>query len=154
VDKDRARRYGTPTELAADIQRYLDNEPVLARPASSAYRLRKYVRRHRAMVAGVAAVFVVLVAGIIASSWQAVRANRAGQAAVVERDRAVGAEAKARTAERVSAEQRDRAVSAEGTANDERNKALVAESQAVEQRNRALREKQRADEEAATSKAV
>lgn len=154
VDKDRARRYGTPTELAADIQRYLDNEPVLARPASSAYRLRKYVRRHRAMVAGVAAVFVVLVAGIIASSWQAVRANRAGQAAVVERDRAVGAEAKARTAERMSAEQRDRAVSAEGTANDERNKALAAESQAVEQRNRALREKQRADEEAATSKAV
>ena len=47
LEKDRERRYGTPSELAADIRRYLRHEPVIARPASPAYRLRKYVRRHR-----------------------------------------------------------------------------------------------------------
>ena len=45
LEKDRARRYGTPSELAADIGRYLRNEPVVARPATTGYRLRKYVRR-------------------------------------------------------------------------------------------------------------
>jgi len=50
LEKDRSRRYGTPTELAADLERYLQNQPVLARPASSAYRVRKYVRRNRAAV--------------------------------------------------------------------------------------------------------
>ena len=62
LEKDRARRYGTPSELAADIGRYLNNEPVVARPASTAYRLQKYVRRHRVGVA-VAAGLVLLLAG-------------------------------------------------------------------------------------------
>jgi eukaryotic-like serine/threonine-protein kinase len=77
LEKDRARRYGLPMELAADIERYLRNEPVTARPASFGYRARKYVARHKALVAGVAAVFLVLVAGIITSTWQAVKARRA-----------------------------------------------------------------------------
>ncbi len=47
LEKDRSRRYATPAELAADIGRELRNEPVLARPASTTYRARKYVRRHR-----------------------------------------------------------------------------------------------------------
>jgi len=47
MEKDRARRYGSPSELADDIRRYLHHEPVVARPASTSYRLRKYVRRHR-----------------------------------------------------------------------------------------------------------
>src|SRR5208282_4679005 len=42
LEKDRGRRYGTPSELAADIGRYLNHEPVVARPASAGYRLRKY----------------------------------------------------------------------------------------------------------------
>jgi tetratricopeptide (TPR) repeat protein len=57
LEKDRSRRYGTPSELAADIARYIRNEPVVARPASTGYRLKKYVRRHRlgvAMAAGLA----------------------------------------------------------------------------------------------------
>ena len=75
LEKDRARRYGTPSELAADIQRFLNNEPVTARPPSAAYVARKYAQRHKALLAGTAAVFVVLVAGIIASTWQARRAS-------------------------------------------------------------------------------
>jgi serine/threonine protein kinase/Tfp pilus assembly protein PilF len=77
VEKDRARRYATPLEFSADIQRYLRNEPVLARPASAAYRARKYVQRHKAPVAGAAAVFIVLVAGIIVSTWEAAKARKA-----------------------------------------------------------------------------
>ena len=47
LEKDRTRRYETANGLALDIQRHLDNEPVVARPPSTAYRLRKFVRRHR-----------------------------------------------------------------------------------------------------------
>jgi eukaryotic-like serine/threonine-protein kinase len=50
LEKDRARRYGAPSELAADLRRYLSHEPVVARPASTGYRLRKYTRRHRVAV--------------------------------------------------------------------------------------------------------
>ncbi len=77
LEKDRARRYGSPMELAADIGRYLGNEPVTARPASVGYRARKYVLRYKALVAAAAAVFLVLVAGVITSTWQAVKARRA-----------------------------------------------------------------------------
>ena len=63
LEKDRARRYGTPSELAADIRRYLTHEPVVARPASTGYRLRKYTRRHRVAVF-VAAALVMLLAAL------------------------------------------------------------------------------------------
>jgi len=81
IEKDRARRYGTPAELALDIQHYLRNEPVIARPASTGYRLRKYVARHRAAV-GVAAGLVIL-AGVFSVN-QAVQLRRITR----ERDRA------------------------------------------------------------------
>jgi len=58
IEKDRSRRYSTPLEFAADIARYLRNEPVSARAPSASYRAGKYIRRHRVGVA--AAVFVVL----------------------------------------------------------------------------------------------
>jgi WD40 repeat protein/serine/threonine protein kinase len=47
LERERGRRYGTPSELAADLRRYLNDEPVLARPASAGYQIRKFVRRHR-----------------------------------------------------------------------------------------------------------
>jgi serine/threonine protein kinase len=81
LEKDRARRYATPSDLAADIGRYLRNEPVTARPASAAYRARKYIRRHRLGVA-VAAVGVLVLAGFaIAQTVELRRITR-------ERDRA------------------------------------------------------------------
>ena len=51
LSKERDRRYGTPMELAADLGRYLRDEPVLARPPSKLYQLQRYVRRHRLVVA-------------------------------------------------------------------------------------------------------
>jgi tetratricopeptide (TPR) repeat protein len=140
LEKDKARRYTSAAELAADIRHYLDDQPIAARPPSASYQLQKFARRNRVLVTGVAAVFVVLVGGIVTSSWQAVRANHAGQAAVAERDRAFEAEAKARAAEQA--------------ATKERNSAIAAQTQAIEERNRAVKEKHRADNEAAIAKAV
>jgi eukaryotic-like serine/threonine-protein kinase len=66
LEKDRARRYGTPSELAADIRHYLSHEPVLARPASAAYRSGKFVKRHKLALV-VASVFALMVlAGAVA----------------------------------------------------------------------------------------
>src|SRR5580700_1486476 len=61
LEKDRARRYATPSDLSSDIGRYLRNEPVLARPASAGYRARKYIRRHRVGVGVAAAAAVLLI---------------------------------------------------------------------------------------------
>ena len=81
VEKDRARRYGTPSDLAVDLRRYLSNQPVLARPTSAAYRARKYVRRHRIAVAA-AGVFVALLVSF--AVFQTVQLRRITR----ERDRA------------------------------------------------------------------
>jgi tetratricopeptide (TPR) repeat protein len=86
LEKDKQRRYASAADLGADIQRYLKDEPIIARPPSATYQLQKFARRHKALVAGVAAVFVVLVAGIIASTWEAKRARRAEQAATAVDD--------------------------------------------------------------------
>src|SRR5580658_3738389 len=75
LEKDKTRRYPSAAELAADIRRYLQDEPIMARPASTLYQLQKFARRHKALVLGVAAVFVVLIAGIIVSAREASRAN-------------------------------------------------------------------------------
>jgi len=88
LEKDRARRYGTPMELAADIEHYLNNEPIGARPASTRYRLGKYVRRHRVGVA-VASILVLLLAGFAVMQAVQVRRIRAERDRTArERDRA------------------------------------------------------------------
>lgn len=81
IEKDRDRRYATPSELAADIARFLQNRPVEARPASTAYRLRKYARRHRVAVGVVSGLATVLIAFAITQAVQLRRITR-------ERDRA------------------------------------------------------------------
>src|SRR5215472_6714050 len=154
LEKDKARRYPSAADLAGDIRRYLDDESITARPPSTAYQLQKFAQRNRTLVAGIAAVFVVLAGGVLASRWQAVRANRAGQVALAERDRALEAEAKAHAAGETVRRERDRAVSAEQSATQERNRAMSAQAQAIQERNRAVTEKHRADDEAATAKAI
>jgi serine/threonine protein kinase/tetratricopeptide (TPR) repeat protein len=88
LDKDRTRRYGTPSELSADIGRYLRNEPVTARPASMAYRTKKYVQRHQFGVAAVSAMVLLLIAFGVMQTIQLRRITRERDRANRERDRA------------------------------------------------------------------
>jgi len=81
LEKDRARRYDSPTSLAADITRYLTDEPVLATPPSVSYRASKFVKRHKVAVFAAATVFFMLIALAVSMTVQAVRIAR-------ERDRA------------------------------------------------------------------
>jgi non-specific serine/threonine protein kinase/serine/threonine-protein kinase len=81
LEKERSRRYGSPADLAADIGRYLRNEPVLARPAGAGYRARKYLRRHQIGVAVAATAAVLLVSVAVAQAFELRRITR-------ERDRA------------------------------------------------------------------
>jgi hypothetical protein len=69
LEKDRNRRYQTANAMAMDVQRYLNDEPVLARPPSRLYRFQKLVRRNRAVFVSVAAVSLALVAGFGTSTW-------------------------------------------------------------------------------------
>ncbi len=76
LEKDRARRYDTAAALADDVQRFLDDEPVLAGPPSKTYRLRKFLRRNRGRVAAAAIILVTLLGGIVGTTLSAIRANR------------------------------------------------------------------------------
>ncbi len=88
LDAIAERRYRTVTDFRADLQRYLTDQPILARRPTYAYQLRKFAWRYKTLVGGVAAVFIVLLLGITGTAWQWSRA--AGQ-----RDRAIGAEREA-----------------------------------------------------------
>ena len=75
--KERTRRYRSASELMDDIQNYLEGAPLIAGPESTMYLIRKFVRRKRGFVAAVAAVLVVLIAGIVVSTIFAVGQARA-----------------------------------------------------------------------------
>jgi serine/threonine protein kinase len=81
LDKDRTRRYETPSALARDVERYLQHEPVEAYPPSATYKLGKLARKHKVALITAVTFVMVLVAGTIISTWFAVAAN-------VERGRA------------------------------------------------------------------
>ena len=79
LEKDRTRRYGSPSDLAADIQRHLQNQPVLAGPPSATYRASKFIRRHTAGLAAVVLLALSLIGGMAATVREAqiARAQRA-----------------------------------------------------------------------------
>lgn len=93
LEKDRDRRYQSADELARDIDRFLRDEPIMARPPSVVYSLSRFARRHKPLVAALSLAFVTLIAGAAGTAWQAVDATRARAAA----------EMQAMTAEQVSA---------------------------------------------------
>jgi len=79
LEKDRSRRYASASDFAMDVQRHLDDEPVIACPPSTVYRVKKFVRRNKGFVSAAAIVLLVLCAGIIGTGWGLVRAERARQ---------------------------------------------------------------------------
>src|SRR6266852_1614294 len=88
LEKDRKRRYGSPSELAADLGRYLRNEPVSAHTPSAAYRTRKYIRRHRLGVAVATGLLAILPAFAVVQRVQLQRTRLERDRANRERDRA------------------------------------------------------------------
>jgi hypothetical protein len=98
-EKDRTRRYDTANGLATDIQRYLRNEPIIARPPSTTYLLQKLIRRHRLGFAAALAIFMIVIGGAVISTAQAVRATRAEREQIRLRDESDRARARAEAAE-------------------------------------------------------
>ncbi len=76
IARDRRERYGSPSDLAEDLDRYLGNLPVSARPPTTRYRLKKFIRRRFGLVAASTLLLLLLVGGIIARTLEAERANR------------------------------------------------------------------------------
>jgi tetratricopeptide (TPR) repeat protein/tRNA A-37 threonylcarbamoyl transferase component Bud32 len=79
LEKDKTRRYSSAAALAADLRRYMANEPITARPASASYQLRKFASRHRALVTAAVVVLIVLTGGIVVSANAAMKARKAEQ---------------------------------------------------------------------------
>jgi tetratricopeptide (TPR) repeat protein len=77
LEKDRSRRYETASALGRDVQRFLADEVVEARPPSAAYRLRKFSRKYRAMLWTAVAIAALLVTGIVGTTWGWIRARDA-----------------------------------------------------------------------------
>lgn len=77
LEKDPARRYASASELAADLMRVVEDQPISAKPPSGSYLLRKFVRRHQGLAAGIGAAALALFLGAVVFAVQAVRIARA-----------------------------------------------------------------------------
>jgi eukaryotic-like serine/threonine-protein kinase len=117
LEKDRNRRYETANGLAADVQRYLADDPVQACPPSAWYRFRKFARRNKAALVATMLIAIALVAGTIVSTWQAIRATKA----------------EALAQDRLVAEQEQRALTQKNAAdaNARRQEAEAARKEAI-----------------------
>jgi serine/threonine protein kinase/tetratricopeptide (TPR) repeat protein len=111
LEKDRTRRYETANALSRDIQRYLTDEVVEARPPSAGYRLKKFVRRHKGQVLAAGLVLFALVAGMAGTTWGLFEAKRS---AAAERR----ARQDAQASERFAVEQRKKAEKARDRTRD------------------------------------
>jgi serine/threonine protein kinase/WD40 repeat protein len=92
LEKDRTRRYGSPADLAADVARHLHSEPVLAGPPSTAYKMKKFVRRHRFGVATASVIALALVLGVLGTTYGMVNARREARRAEASNLFALGRE--------------------------------------------------------------
>ena len=88
LEKDRTQRYDSAAALAQDVQRYLADEPVEACPPSTMYRMRKFARKNKTALIVAHVIVLLLVVGLAASAWQAVRATQAERQIKEERNRA------------------------------------------------------------------
>lgn len=102
LEKDRARRYASPGEMAKDIHCFLTGDVVSACPPSMSYRLQKTFKRHKLAVLTTGLVATSLILGLAGTTWQAWRATKAEGIANTERDLARKQAEKAAEAERVA----------------------------------------------------
>jgi len=90
LERDSARRYQSARSLGDDIRRFLRNDPIIARPPSAIYKLRKFTSRNKAVVTALAAVFVVLTLGLIGTSIAFQRESNARKATAIALTHAKG----------------------------------------------------------------
>jgi serine/threonine protein kinase len=152
LEKDRALRYETAGSLAADVQRVLDNEPVVARPPSALYRFRKFVRRNKLTVTAIMAIWVALVIGLGVTTWfvikekqqrdladiESKRAQSARQIAEASREQADADRAKAEVARQQAEASRQKAEAALQQSEADRARALASEKKAMDSEKRAM----------------
>ncbi|MGP8234921.1 MAG: protein kinase domain-containing protein, partial [Limisphaerales bacterium] len=116
LEKDRTRRYETANGLAADVKRHLENEPVVARPPSTGYRLQKAFRRNRVAFVAASAVALALVLGLGFSTWSFLRERQAHASEIAARRVADQQRKKAEASARTAQEQTKRAESQQAEA--------------------------------------
>ena len=134
LDKDRNRRYESASNFAADVERYLVDESVEARPPSMSYQLQKFVRRNRSIVVTASALFALLCLGLLGTTWGLFEARKQTQNAIEQ-------EAIAKAASKEATTERDHALKSEQDAIKEKTKAKqaqAAEEAIAKQRRREL----------------
>ena len=144
LEKDRSRRYASPSDFADDVQRFLNNDAIEARPASTAYRLTKLYQRNRIPVLTAACIACILILSTIFSAVQAVRATTAEKLADQRANKLASEQEKTQAAltkaERAEAQQRQLRKQAELSAEREhalRNEAEIAAASEKQQARRA-----------------
>ena len=120
LEKNRTRRYDTASGLAADVQRFLNDEHVLACPPSAWYRCRKFARRNKVALMTASLVTLALVVGTVVSTWQTIRAI---QAEVLAETRLAG--------ETAARNDSDLALQAETRAKAELSRTLKSEQESL-----------------------
>jgi serine/threonine protein kinase len=137
LEKDRARRYETADSLGVDVQRFLDDEPVAARPPSNIYRFKKLVRRNRLAFAAAGGIWLALVIALGVSTYYVIKEKQQRDLAEIEtaaanRDRqnADVARAKAQAAEKKALESQMQAEAARAKAEEATRKAQESAEEA------------------------
>ncbi len=161
LEKDRGRRYETAGNLAGDVQRFLNDEPVEARPPSQLYRFQKLVRRNKFAFAAGFVVWLALVIGLGMTTWFGLKANEERDLAQTESKRAdiarqAAEEAqKQAEADRKQAElERKKAEAALQQSESDRAKAQAAEKKAEDSEKEAQAERQQAEADRAKAQAA
>jgi WD40 repeat protein/serine/threonine protein kinase len=137
LEKDRTRRYESASALGRDVERYLADEPVEARPPSAAYRLRKFARRNRAAVITTAAIVVGALAAAGGQTWNLLRARDAERRAVEAEAIAVRERATAEEQRKAAQAESERARAAEVEQGKEAARARAAEAEQARARAQA-----------------
>ena len=148
--KDRNRRYASASELAADIERHLRDEPVMASPPSPSYRLGKFIRKNRAPVLALAAVFLSLLLGLGASTVLYFRAERQrveaqAQRAEAEKQRAVAEQERGEARRQGEQAERERLLAEHSRMTAEQQRQEAERQHAEADRQRSVADRQSAE---------
>jgi eukaryotic-like serine/threonine-protein kinase len=154
LEKERTRRYDSPTSFAADITRYLAGEPVMAAPPRTIYRIQKFVGRNKGKVLAASLVLLALVAGIASTSWQWYRAEQSLAAEAIQRKNAEDNQREAEAARAEAVTQQVRAKEHEAEAIKQASIAKAQEVEAKKQEAEARRQAAEAKQQATIAQAV